>query len=80
MDGGPRFVSSKKLEHYDFSGLRAFLALLNGELYVLTFFEATETVTLNGGEMNKHIGAIFTSQKAITFCAVKPLYCTFYTF
>ena len=71
-----------------FSGLKSdssyvncswtFLAVLNFELNVLAFSQSFETVTLDSGEVYKHIfAAISRSNEAKTFRLVEPLNLTF---
>ena len=56
---------------------RAFLALLDGELNALTFFQGFETVGLDGGEVNEHVfAAVSRGDEAKAFLGVEELYGT----
>ncbi|VXA82745.1 conserved hypothetical protein [Aeromonas veronii] len=43
------------------------------ELYALTFSQGTETVTLNGAEVNENVRAVFLLDEAKTFGFVEKL-------
>ncbi len=58
--------------------LPAFGAFDDTELYGLTFLQAAETVCLNRGEMNEHVLAVLSGEKAITFCVIEPLNCSLF--
>ena len=54
-------------------GLRAFLAIGDSELHLLTVSECLEPIALDGAEVNKDIGAAFALDKAESLGLVKPL-------
>ena len=58
--------------------LPAFRSLHNVKLDRLTFLEATESVTLNGRVMNKHVVAVCTADKSESLGIVKPLHCSLF--
>jgi len=57
--------------------LWAFLAISDVELNLLTIGQSFEAIALDGAEMNEHIGAIFTLDKAESLGFVKPFNSTF---
>jgi hypothetical protein len=59
-------------------GLQALRTLLDLELNLRTFIQATVTVRLNGREMHEHIVAAGPLDKSITFGGIKPLHNTFF--
>jgi hypothetical protein len=59
--------------------LWAFGAFFNNEFNLLAFGQVTETVTLNGGEMDEHVRSAFALDKAEALVTIEPLYCTTYT-
>ncbi|CAA0116159.1 Uncharacterised protein [Halioglobus japonicus] len=52
--------------------LWAFLTIRDVELNFLTIGQSLESIALDRAEMNEHIGAIFTFDKAESFGFVKP--------
>jgi hypothetical protein len=54
-------------------------SFFNNEFNFLAFGQVTETVTLNGGEVNEHVRSTFALYKAEAFVTIEPLYCTSYT-
>lgn len=54
--------------------LPTFRALHDFEFDGIPFLQRTVTVADNGRVMNKNIGAVITSDKAITLGVVKPLH------
>lgn len=52
--------------------LGAFLAIRYVEFNLLAIGQSFEAIALDGTEMNEHIGAIFTLDKAESFGFVKP--------
>ena len=58
--------------------LFAFLAFVDFEFDVLSFFQAAETFFVNTGVVNKDVATCFGCDKAITFGRIKPFYCTFH--
>ena len=56
--------------------LRTLGALLDCEFNLLAFLQVTETVTLNGGEMDEHVRSTFALDEAEALVTVEPLYCT----
>ncbi len=60
--------------------LRAFLALHNLELYLISFLQTFITFRRNSAVVYENIGPIFASDKSIPFSIVKPLHRTFQTF
>jgi hypothetical protein len=54
-------------------------SFFNNEFNFLAFSQVTETVTLNGGEMDEHVRSTFALDKAEAFVTIEPLYCTTYT-
>src|SRR3989304_8546091 len=59
--------------------LRALGTLFNSEFDLLAFLQVTETVTLNGGEMDENVRSTFALDKAEALVTVEPLYCTSYS-
>ena len=47
--------------------LLAFFTFRNLELYILTLFQAAETVFVDAGVVNKDVGSHFGCDEAITF-------------
>lgn len=61
----------------DVRSSRAFLALLDGELNALTFFQGFETVGLDGGEVNEHVfAAVSRGDETEAFLGVEEFYGT----
>ena len=56
--------------------LRTLGALLDCELDLLAFLQVTETVTLNGGEMDENVRSTFALDEAEALVTVEPFYCT----
>jgi hypothetical protein len=54
-------------------------SFFNNEFNFLAFGQVTETVTLNGGEMDEHVRSTFALDKAEALVTIEPLYCTSYT-
>jgi len=44
----------------------------------LAFFQAAETIRLNGGKVYKYVFAVFPGNKAITLRVIEPLYCSLF--
>jgi hypothetical protein len=61
-------------------GLRSFLTLCDLELYLIAFLQALVAFRSDRTVVNKDIGAIVPSDKAIAFGVVKPLNRTFQSF
>ena len=61
-------------EASDLIGLRAFRALNDVELYLITFFKAFVSFTLNRTVMNEYVCSAIAAEKAVAFCIVEPLY------
>jgi hypothetical protein len=59
-------------------GLQALRALLDLELNLRTFIQATVPVGLDGREMHKHVVATGALDKSIAFGGIKPLHNTFF--
>jgi len=59
-------------------GLQAFGTLLDLELNLRTFIQASVPVCLNGREMHKHIVATGALDKSITLGGIKPFHNTFF--
>ena len=66
--------------HCDVAGLRSLGSLFDIELDLLTFGQVTETVALNGGEMDEHVLASWALDETETLVTVEPLDCTNYSF
>ena len=58
--------------------LKAFGALFDFELDLLSFIQRFVTITLNGGKMYEHILARLALNKAKTFRSVEPLHGTLF--
>src|SRR6266545_2770703 len=54
--------------------------LFDSEFNFLSFFQVTETVALNSGEMDENIRSIFAGDKAVAFGTIEPFDRTIYTF
>ncbi len=63
----------RESERYDVLCLRAFLALRNRELDLLTLSESLEARSRNSAEVRKYIGAGFLFDEAESFRFVEPL-------
>jgi hypothetical protein len=59
--------------------LRSLGTFFNNEFDRLTFLQVTETVTLNGGEMDEHVRSTFALDEAEALVTIEPLYLTSYT-
>jgi hypothetical protein len=44
----------------------------------LAFFQAAETIGLNGGEVYKNIFTVFPGEKAVTLRVIEPLHCSLF--
>jgi hypothetical protein len=66
-------------QNCDVRCLRSLGTLFNNEFNLLAFGQVTETVTLNGGEMDEHIRPAFALDKTEALVTIEPLYCTSYT-
>src|ERR1700730_6950430 len=66
------------LDRLNVLGLPALLAFGHVELHLLPFLQAAEAASLNSGEMHENILPILTTDEAITFGVVKPLYCSLF--
>jgi hypothetical protein len=60
----------------DVFGLRAFLAICNRKLNLLTITQGFEPVALNGAEVYKDIWTIFLCDKTVAFGLIEPLHGT----
>src|SRR6266545_3145176 len=60
--------------------LQAFRAFFDSEFNLLSLFQVTETITLNGGEMNENVRSTFTFDKAVAFRTIEPFDRTIDTF
>jgi len=65
---------------YDVAGLGAFGAGVDIEFDFLAFVQVLEAITLNGGEVDKNIGAAIASDEAEPFGSIEPFDCTGDTF
>ncbi len=63
----------------DVGRLRALRALLDSKFNLLSFLQVTETITLNGGEMDEDVRSTFAFNEAEAFITIEPLYGTSYT-
>jgi hypothetical protein len=54
-------------------------SFFNNEFDLLAFGQVTETVTLNGGEVDEHVRSTFALDEAEALVTIEPLYCTTYT-
>jgi len=61
----------------DVAGLRTFSPLGYVETDPLTLLQRLETLILNDGEMDEHVGTIFLLNETKTLAVVEPLYCAF---
>ena len=66
-------------QNCDVRCLRPLGTFFNNEFDLLAFGQVTETVTLNGGEMNEHVRPTFALDEAEALVTIEPLYCTTYT-
>src|SRR3990172_3270769 len=66
--------------HRDVGRLGSLGTLFNIEFDLLSLLKVTETVALNGGEMDENVLSAFTLDKAEAFVTIEPLDCTIYTF
>jgi len=73
---GHFFIST--LESLNVLSLPALRALRYIELHRLPFLQALEAACLNGGEMHENVLASLTTDEAITFCVIEPLYCSLF--
>ena len=70
----PEWLSlNVSLQRLNLLGLPAFGAFHHFELHCLTFFKATESIRLNGGEVNEHVLTGLTADESKTLCIVEPL-------
>ncbi len=77
--GGPlldRCIS----EYYYITGLRPFGTFDKRVLDLLTFFESTETVSLNGTVMDEYVSILLAENKAVSFLLIKPFHSAYYAF
>lgn len=56
----------------DLVGLRPFLPLNNVELYLIAFFQTLVPIDLDGAVMDKYVGPVVSSDKAVTLRIIKP--------
>ena len=61
---------------YYVSGLWSLLPLHDFELHLLTFLQALVSFAGDGAEVNENIRSILPTDKAISFCIVKPFHLT----
>ncbi len=61
-----------------FSACQPFRAFDDVERNRLAFFQAPETIRLNGGKMHENIFTVFPREKAVTLCVIEPLYCSLF--
>jgi hypothetical protein len=66
------------LDDSDVLGLQAFLALRNGELYALSFFQIAVTITNDGIEVDEYIFATCTFNETVAFATIEPFDCTLF--
>ena len=66
--------------HRDVGSLRTLGALFNIELDLLSFSQVTETIALNGGEMDENVLSTFAFDKTETLVTIEPLDGTTYSF
>ena len=65
---------AKSLLRVDVFRLRAFLAVCDSELNLLTIGQGLEPITLNSAEVYKDVWSIFLCDKTVAFRFVKPLH------
>ena len=73
-------IDNQLADDDDVAGLQTLGALLDIELDALAFLEVLETITLDGGKVDKDIIAAFAGNEAVALCSVEPLDCTVDTF
>ena len=73
-------ISLTDLERCDVGGLKTLGALFDFELDLLAFFQGSETISLNRGEVNEDIFAAIVGKKAVAFAPVEPFDCAGDTF
>jgi hypothetical protein len=61
----------------DVRRLRTFGALCNFELYLITFVEHLESISLDGGIMNEHVIPFIPGNESKALLLVKPFHTTF---
>ena len=66
------------LQHLHVFCLPTFRAFDDVESNRLAFFQAAETIRLNGGKVYKHVLTVFPGNKAITLRVIEPLYCSLF--
>jgi len=66
-------------QNCDVRCLRSLGTFFDNEFHGLTFGQVTETVTLNGGEMDEHVRSTFAFDEAEALVTIEPLYLTSYT-
>ena len=66
--------------HRDVGSLGTLGALFNIELDLLSFSQVTETIALNGGEMDENVLSTFAFDKTETLVTIEPLDGTTYSF
>jgi hypothetical protein len=71
-------LSGHALQADDVSCLGSTVALDDIELYPFVLIKGLIAFTLNGGEVDENITALFLLDKAKTLLSVKPLYFTFH--
>jgi hypothetical protein len=70
------FCCESDLGRLDVLRLPALGALDHVKLNLLTFLQAAEAASLNGGEMHEYIFAILAADESVALGVVKPLYCS----
>lgn len=76
--GGFLTTNAANLDSSYVNSRRAFLAILDFELYVLTFSQSFETVALDCREVNEHVlAAVSRGDETETLRFVEPLHLTF---
>jgi len=71
--------SLKELSDFYVSRLQSFWPTSNLEFHLGAFVQASITLRLYSGEVDKNILPILTLDEAKAFGCVKPLYCTFFS-
>ena len=66
------------LQHLHVLCLPSFGAFDDTKLHRLAFFQAAETIRLDGGEVYKHIFTVFPGNKAIPLRVIEPLHCSLF--
>ncbi len=67
------------LESYNILSAGAFLALLDGKFYTLTFIKGFEAFCNNRIEVNKNVSTRIALDKAVAFTAIEPFYSTLFS-